>query len=55
MTSPHSCVIQVFRVSPSNERGEAMLSEARWCEAPLGTTWQSLARHGENTLSSTVA
>jgi hypothetical protein len=24
VTPPHSCVVQVFTVSPSNERGEAM-------------------------------
>jgi hypothetical protein len=50
VTFSHSCVIQVFTVSPSNERGEAMQ-----CEARLLKVRQNSARHEKNTASSTVA
>jgi hypothetical protein len=37
VTSPHSCVIQAFTVSPSNERGEASRGATQHDKVELGS------------------
>jgi hypothetical protein len=45
MTAPHSCVIQAFTVSPSNDRGVTILVLVGRGGPRLGTTRKSSAGH----------